>query len=240
MGSDEWCPVQRHTGDAIRPGGLELTDRALAFCSLPPGSWVLDVGCGPGATLGYLIDHELVAVGLDTCALFLRAARQCHVQPALAQAEGERLPLAGRTVDAVLAECSLSALGSADWALAEFVRVLKPGGKLVVSDLYLRRPEGVDALRRLPLAGCLARAWTRQELADRLHALGLHLLLWEDRSADLKRLTAQLILAGGRLEELWCPAGSADARPDPTEMKWTISAAGPGYFLLVAERWSLV
>ncbi len=47
-------------------------------------------------------------------------------------------------MDALFAECSLSLLGAAEPAVAEFRRVLRPGGLLVVSDLYARRPEGIS------------------------------------------------------------------------------------------------
>ena len=43
----EHTAIREATGDIIRPGGLALTDRALALCQLPAGARVLDVGCGP-------------------------------------------------------------------------------------------------------------------------------------------------------------------------------------------------
>ena len=145
------------------------------------------------------------------------------------------LPLACETVDTVLAECTLSVVDRADQALAEFLRVLKPGGKLVVSDLYLRQAEGAPALRRLPLTGCLAGAQSQQELAGRLEAHGFQILLWEDHSAALRQLAAQLIMAGCSVEQFWCQASCADTQPDAEELKRAISAAKPGYFLLVAQ-----
>lgn len=233
-----WCRIHQITGGVIRPGGLDLTERALAFCSLLPGATVLDVGCGPGATLDYLLNHDLVAIGVDLSVPFLRLGRQRNLGLSFAQAMGERLPLASGTMDAVLAECSLSVIEQADRALDEFFRVLKPGGRLIISDLYLRQPEGIPGLRRLPLAGCIAGAQSRQELASRLGARGFRVLLWEDHSAAYRQMAAQLIMAGGSPEQLWCPASCADMRPDP-EVRRAISVAKPGYFLLVAERQNL-
>ena len=52
-------------GMCERPGGFELTDRALALARLSAGARVLDVGCGLGASVAHLVDHcGLRAVGL--------------------------------------------------------------------------------------------------------------------------------------------------------------------------------
>ena len=231
-----WPRIGQLTGGVIRPGGLCLTERALAFCALPPGSTVLDVGCGPGATVEYLTRCDLTTVGVDPSTSFLRSGRRRNGELWLAQASGEQLPLANGTMDAVLAECTLSIIEHADQTLAEFLRVLKPGGKLALSDIYLRQTEGILALRRLPLTGCLAGAQSRQELASRLGTHGFRTLLWEDHSAALRQLAGQLIMAGHSVEQFWCQASCADMRPALQELKQAISAAKPGYFLLVAER----
>lgn len=233
---DGWCQVYQLTGSVIRPGGLDLTERALAFCSLQPGAMVLDVGCGSGATVEYLVRRGFVAAGVDASTRFLWSNGRQNGDRLLVQAVGERLPLAGGIMDAVLAECSLSVVEHADQALAELFRVLKPGGKLVISDLYLRQAEGTCGLRRLPLAGCLAGAQSRQELTDQLGLHGFRTLLWEDHSAAWRQLAAQVIMAGGSVEQFWCQGSCSGVRPDPKELKQAIAAAKPGYFLLVAER----
>lgn len=231
-----WRRVQQVTGGAIRPGGLELTERALAFCSLPAGARVLDVGCGPGATLEYLIQHGFAAIGVDRSTELLPPAPEQDVGGLLVRAMGERLPLASASIDAILVECTLSIMENTDRALAEFSRLLRPGGKLVLSDLYLRQPAGSPALHRLPLTGCLAGAFSRQELALRLGALGFHMLLWEDHSAALRQLAAQLIMADVAPEQIWCRDDCAEPGAGPNEIRQALSAARPGYFLLIAEH----
>lgn len=232
---DGWRRVYQLTGGVIRPGGLALTDRALACCSLQSGARVLDVGCGAGATVEYLGRQGLVVAGVDASAQFFRSGCQRNGELLLTQARGERLPLSGGIMDAVLAECSLSVMEQVDQALAEFFRVLKPGGKLVISDLYFRRAEGAFDLRRLPLTGCLAGARSREELAAHLDARGFRTLLWEDHSVALRQLAAQLIMAGSSVERFWCETSCAGVRLDPQELNRAISAAKPGYFLLIAE-----
>jgi arsenite methyltransferase len=230
----EQPPLRQVAGETIRPGGLELTERALSVCGLPPGAQVLDVGCGTGTTVEHLIvKHGLSAFGVDLSPCLLAEGRVRNRHLPLLQAPGEGLPLASSSVDAVLAECSLSLMADLGRVLIECRRVLRPGGKLAVTDLYARQPEGANALHRLPLCSCLSGALPQEELAARLQAQGFEVLLWEDHSPALKRFTAQLILAHGSLESFWrqmVPVGAGTAQIGPA-----IAAARPGYFLLIAR-----
>lgn len=233
----EESALRQVAGETIRPGGLALTERALAFCSLPPGARVLDLGCGIGATVEHLgMRRGLLAIGLDASTPLLREGRERQARLLLLQARGERLPLAANSADAVLAECTLSLMADLDRALAECHRVLRPRGLLAVTDLYVRQPGGAAALHRLPLCSCLSGALPRKELTGRLQAAGFEVLLWEDHTAALKGLAAQLIMAHGSLDSFWrrmVPSGVAAAEIAPA-----IAAARPGYFLLIASALS--
>jgi hypothetical protein len=52
--SFSWPEIRRIAGPCIKPGGPNLTERALEICSLPPGSRVADIGCGASETLEHL------------------------------------------------------------------------------------------------------------------------------------------------------------------------------------------
>jgi arsenite methyltransferase len=226
--------LRQVTGEAIRPGGLELTERALSLCGLPPGARVLDVGCGACATIEHLITHHgLYATGVDPSSHLLQEGRMRNAHLPLLQATGERLPLASNSMDAVLAECTLSLMADMNRALAECHRVLRPGGLLAATDLYARRPDGAPALHRLPLCSCLSGALPRRELLDRLQAHSFEILLWEDHSNALKRFAAQLILTHGSMENFWC--GMLPPETGAEEIRQAIAAAHPSYFLLIAR-----
>jgi arsenite methyltransferase len=227
--------IRRVTGETIRPGGLALTERALAFLSPPAGARVLDVGCGAGASVDYLVDgHGLVALGLDPSRLLTESG--CRKGPGLPllQGQGEYLPIAGGEIDVILAECSLSVMADVDMALAEFRRVLRRGGTIVVSDVYARYLAGIPALRQLPVACCLRGAVSRQEITDRLQVHGFRILLWEDHSNVLKQLAARIIMAHGSMARFWCQ--TTGGHGDALCIQDAVAQSKPGYFLLIAEK----
>ena len=230
--------LRQVAGDALRPGGLDLTRRALALAALPLGAHVLDLGCGLGTTATTCrSEFGLDTVGLDISAGMLAEAHEHHPALPLAQAPGARLPFRDGAVDAVLAECVLSLLPDLDAALVEIHRVLCQDGLLIVSDLYARIPEGapsgVPGLRDLPLVSCLRGALARADFESRLTAHGFTLILWEDHTEALKHFIARLIFEHGSLASFWgCTTGNpAAVKP----IQQTTARARPGYFLAVAK-----
>ncbi|MCH5145276.1 class I SAM-dependent methyltransferase [Desulfovibrio sp. UIB00] len=134
---------RRAAGDAWRPGGVELTRRALAWCAsaglLAPGGLVFDLGSGAGATLRLLTQMGYRAVGLDKHAeagLPVDAAPSADVH--IVRADLERPPLTADSCDCIVCECVLSLLHNPLAALRAACRALRPGGVMVVSDLMLR------------------------------------------------------------------------------------------------------
>jgi arsenite methyltransferase len=230
----EQSALRQVLGDIIRPGGLTLTDRALAWCALSAGARVLDVGCGPGATIEHLrAVHHLDAFGFDSSALLLQSGRRKNAALLFAQAPGERLPLAAGQLDAVIAECSLSVMADPDRALAEFRRVLQDKGTLILSDVYARNPDGIPALRRLPVESCLSGAMSRQQIAAKLRAAGFDIILWEDHADALKHLTTQFIMSYGSMPQFWqrmTPPG------ETVDIHQTIRQAKLGYYVLMARK----
>jgi SAM-dependent methyltransferase len=219
-------------GCELRPGGTALTDRALAACALPPGARLLDVGCGTGATLEHLAGLGYRAAGLDPSELLLERARRRNPRLELVRGRAERLPWPERSLDGVLCECVLSLLEQPGRALDEFRRVLRPGGHLVLSDLYRRGAAGSG------LAG-------RAELEDQLAARGFRLLLWEDHTRALQELAARMVLASpGSLATLGAlvPSTVTCASGAPTVLAGESpglfcgrAGRAPGYCLLAAR-----
>ncbi len=225
--------LDQAAGGLLRPGGMHLTERMLSCCDLPVQARILDLGCGSGSTAAYLLDAGFRAAGVDHSAQLLQAGRQRQPELPLVCARAAALPVASETMDAVLAECSLSAISGRDDVLRECWRVLRFGGKLAVSDIYARNPEGVPALRRLPLSCGLREAISKDELILHLEAHAFDMLAWEDHSEALKHLAAQLILSHGSLGNfLSCSEPAAD----PLDIQIAFGKARLGYYLLVAQK----
>lgn len=103
-------------------------DRLAAL--LPPGARVADIGCGPGHHAEMLRERGLRVTGFDLSPQML-AARGV---PGLVQADMRALPLASASHDAVWSAAAIVHVPRPDvsGALAEFGRVLRPGGHLVL------------------------------------------------------------------------------------------------------------
>ncbi|MBN1286582.1 MAG: class I SAM-dependent methyltransferase [Anaerolineae bacterium] len=231
----EQAAIRQVTGDAIRPGGLALTERALDHCALPAGARVLDVGCGAGATVERLCHARgFEAVGIDPSRLLLESGKRRAPGLRLCGARGEALPFALGGFDALLAECCLSLMADTGAALGEFNRVLRAGGALIVSDIYARSPDGLAEARRLPLVCCLGRAMPRDWLVEKVERAGFRVVLWEDHSPALRRLAAQIIMMHGSMVDFWRQVIQDDIPAGAVQQ--TLARVKPGYFLLIAAK----
>lgn len=211
---------RRAVGAALRPGGLELTAKGLGHCRLPTGSRVVDVGCGRGASLALLTELGHGAVGLDPAPELLVEARRLAPEAMLLRATAEDLPLASGICDAVLCECVLSLTVDPQQALRELRRILRPGGWLVVADLYLRQPS-VEA--HSLAAGCATGAVGWDIWEQRLQSAGFAIVLGEDHSRSLAELAGHLLFAGLPTTAL----GLCGHRSKPGYAQWIARAEGP-------------
>ncbi len=220
--------------NGIRPGGVELTERALAYCRFPVNSRILDVGCGTGVTLDRLIHrHEFSAIGIDASGAILGQSRAENPTLPLVRAIGDSLPFPDACADAIIAECSLSVMVDPYNALTEFHRVLKDGARLILTDVYARNPAGVERLARMPVECCLRGAVSRDELMERLTNSGFTIELWEDHSDQLTKFAVSVVLSYGSMNQFWLRAGSESV--DLEEMRLAIAGSKPGYFLIIAR-----
>lgn len=96
---------------------------------------ILDAGCGPGILAEYLLTNGARSViGLDVTPRMLELARERAPQARVLLADlGKRLPVADDTVDVVASSLALDYVGDWSTPLSEFMRVLRPSGRLVFS-----------------------------------------------------------------------------------------------------------
>src|SRR5271166_5740026 len=171
--------------DLLRPGGIDLTARAIAFCRLSAGVRVLDMGCGSGEGTEYLHrEFGRGAIGIDLSASACRSSRRRDSELAIVRADAAHLPFASASMDALIAECVLSLVDDRSAAIAECNRVLKLEGRLVITDVYARDPDarkGLHSLRGTFVSGIM----TRPEVNSVLAKHGFVIQVWEDHTDAL-------------------------------------------------------
>jgi len=156
--------IAKFPGNFLRPGGLILTKRIVDYCTFVQGAKVVDVGCGAGFTVEYLRDLcSLDAVGVDLSETLLKQGKERVPDLPLLRAAGEKLPFADGSVAGVLAECSLSVVEDIGMVLAECSRILAPGGKLAITDLYIRDAGSILLTGSRPGGGCVCGVMTYDE-----------------------------------------------------------------------------
>lgn len=151
------------------PGGIETTDRTIKEAGIGDGSLVLDVASGPGDTAIYLVTSlGSNVIGIDLSRKMVNYANSLvktidvSSQVRFLVTDAEKLPFKDNIFDAVISECSLCLVPNMLGALSEIKRVLKPGSKVVVSDVVLM--ENLSGLKDfLSYANCIAGARTLDE-----------------------------------------------------------------------------
>ncbi len=238
-----FAETQGGCGVCERPGGLELTDRALALAQLPAGARVLDVGCGLGTTVAYLVDRcGLRAVGLDASLARVADARTARPDLDFVEGRAERLPFDDGSFDAATAECVLSTLIDPASALAELRRVLGGGGVLLLTDLYgLTGEEETAAAEAKRTGGTrdsgahpprLPSLGSRKGVEGLVADAGFSVEAWTDESGALARLLWDL---SGSTASTPATAGVAEPGQAARRVRGAASAHRLGYFICVAR-----
>jgi len=111
-------------------------EQVLTFLALPTPGLLLDVGGGTGRISGPLAALTGGVVVVDVSASMLRYSIRKGLHPLLGAAE--RLPMAAESVERLLAVDSFHHFRNQKRAAAEFMRLLKPGGRLVIEEPNIR------------------------------------------------------------------------------------------------------
>lgn len=169
-----------------------------AFASLRPGEVVVDLGCGGG--LDVFLAAQRVgpagkAIGIDMTPEMLELARRnamrgINGQPftnvEFHQARIDALPLPSASVDCVISNCVINLAPNKPAVFREIARVLKPRGRLAVSDIALKKPLPAEISQDLmAYVGCIAGAIPIEEYRRQLTEAGFAAVDVVDTGADL-------------------------------------------------------
>lgn len=185
-------------GDSFHPGGAELSARMIRGLHLPANSRVLDVACGIGTTARLMArDFGLDVVGLDASAANVaKAENTFRADPGttakFVTGDATALPFLDGTFDAVVCECAVSTFADQARVVAEFARVLKPGGVVGITDMVIEGELPEDITGVIAPWTCLAAARSVVGNQSLFLSAGLRVVEYADESSSLRKLVADL------------------------------------------------
>jgi SAM-dependent methyltransferase len=165
-----------------------------AFASLKEGETVVDLGSGGGLDV-FLAAAKVglsgKAIGIDMTPEMLALARANAARAGLTNVEFheamiDKLPLPDASVDCVISNCVINLAPDKHAVFREIARVLKPGGRLAVSDIALKKPLPREIGENLlAYVGCIAGTFPIEEYRLGLHDAGFAHVEIIDTNADL-------------------------------------------------------
>lgn len=241
--------VEYLLGQSFHPGGAKLTRQLASASIISHKSNVLDLACGNGNSARVVAaDFGATITGCDYSTLNLERATAASRTAGLAgktqfvRASAEQLPFAPESFDVALCECSLCLFEDMDTTLQQLYSVLKPGGRIGISDFFLNAPvpDSLDGLLGKVL--CVAGAPSADGYRDALSRAGFEFIRIRTVNwtlADmiqrirhrLKLLATTDALAGTEL-----PADFGDPVPALKDLEEFIANGNAGYLMATARR----
>jgi arsenite methyltransferase len=173
----------------------------VALASIKEGEIVLDMGSGAGFDC-FLASSKVgqrgKVIGVDMTSEMVEKARansrkDGYTNIDFRQGDLENMPVADNYVDVVISNCVINLVPSKDRAFKEAFRVLKPGGRLAVSDVVLLK-DLPDFVKRSTEAyiGCLAGAIMKEEYINVIKSAGFEeVIVVEETSFPIESLISE-------------------------------------------------
>jgi ubiquinone/menaquinone biosynthesis C-methylase UbiE len=236
-------------GPSFHPGGPALTKRLAEMAVVGRTSRVLDVASGRGTSALLLASHfGCEVVGVDYSVPNVQraneAARQQHLDHRVrfVSADAEALPFEAGAFDVVLCECALCTFPNMERALSEMKRVLRPRGRVALSDIVLNRPVPPELDNVMGHVLCISGALSLDGYREALEGAAFHRPRLQDVSQVLSDLLDDIERRIGRAKrlaaagELELPAGLDDPEPVLRSGRAFVRSGGVGYALMTARR----
>lgn len=186
-------------GDSFHPGGLKLTGRLAQLLQTDSKSRVLDVAAGRGTSAIFLAERfGCEVVGLDYGPTNVDRANSETTERGLSKlvrferGDAESLPFQDDSFDVVICECAFCTFPDKEKAAQDFVRVLKAGGRVGISDLTrtANLPPDLDSL--FAWITCIADAQPVEQYIEWLRTAGLTPKVTEAHNEALIEMVRQI------------------------------------------------
>ena len=180
----------------------------LVSFGLKKGHRILDIGCGTGGASGPLIENGFDVTGVDTSAAMIERAKSSYPRSKWGVGSAEKLAVPDNAVDVVISAQTFH-LVDRNAAIAEIIRVLKPGGMVSIWWRHLASDDPVKLLRDAtgrelgfepPHSGL--RGGFKEFYASALREQAVRVIPWRmstplSRYMNYERLRADLVAAAG-------------------------------------------
>lgn len=193
----QWSASYDDPGNGLFDLDEPILDQILA--TLPPGTAV-DAACGTGRLAARLVEAGHQVIGLDNSMAMLQRARRRLPGTHLVAGDLRQLPLPDDSVDLVVVGLALTHVADLSPVFAEFARVLRPDGHLVISDVHHELVLLGSAVKTVGPAGQPQMAATHRHTAT-----------------DYLRAALAADFAVRRCEEQPRPAAPQGPAPEPTQ-----------------------
>lgn len=191
-GAGDCCAPTLYAADELFDIPTDAANASLgcgnptAIAALQPGEVVLDLGSGGGIDVflaARKVGESGFVYGVDMTDDMLTLARRNAAKHGISNVEFrkgniENLPLTEQSIDVIISNCVINLSPDKGETLKEAFRVLKPGGRLAISDIVIDGslddlPVDEETIRgALSWAGCIAGALTKQQFEDLLEDAG--------------------------------------------------------------------
>ncbi len=169
-----------------------------AFASLKPGEVVVDLGSGGGLDVflaAKSVGPSGKAIGIDMTPEMIALAKRNALKAGNGTAPSnvefhlsaiDAVPLPDASVDCIISNCVINLVADKAKAFAEMARILKPGGRLAISDIALKKTLPHDLAENLmAYVGCIAGAIEIEEYRRGLSGAGFSAVEIQDSGSDL-------------------------------------------------------
>lgn len=186
-------------GESFHPGGLKLTSRLGELLKLARHARVLDVACGKGASAIHIAETFGCEVsGLDYSEGNVQQAtesareRGIDTRVQFRRGDSEQLPFDDASFDAIICECAFCTFPDKGAAAREFFRVLKPEGRVGLSDITRAHEPPPDLNTLMAWIACIADAQPAQDYAQLLTGAGFRPDCIEGHDDALREMVQQI------------------------------------------------
>ena len=240
-------------GESFHPGGLALTEQLGTLLDLGPDKRVLDIAAGQGTSGIYLAQRfGCEVIGVDYGSALVREAARAAEAASVAdrvcfeQGDAENLIFADGQFDAVICECAFCTFPNKRAAAGEFARMLRPGGKVGLTDLTRSGEVPAELQGLLAWIACIADALSVDEYVHYLEDAGLTVDRIEPHdnalSAMVHDIRAKLFAAEllVKLKQIEVPSVNFDqAKSMARAAAEAVKARRYGYALFIATKPSI-